>query len=108
MAIYYNLLNLPQLINVNGKGTVAYLYDAQGAKLKKTVSEPSVPMTTTDYIGGMVYSNNVLQFISHEEGRIRYKPGVQGMADTYVYDYFLKDHLGNVRMVLTDERETNA
>ena len=44
-----------------------------------------------------MYENNVLQFFAHEEGRIRKK------GNDYVFDYFLKDHLGNVRMVLTDE-----
>jgi hypothetical protein len=45
----------------------------------------------------------VLQFFAHEEGRVRYKAD----NNTYVYDYFLKDHLGNVRMVLTEEQKTD-
>ncbi len=44
-----------------------------------------------------VYKNNELQFFAHEEGRIRKK------GNDFVFDYFIKDHLGNVRMVLTDE-----
>ncbi|PVD51799.1 hypothetical protein DC498_13790 [Terrimonas sp.] len=42
---------------------------------------------------------NRLQFIGHEEGRIRFKPE----DNTFQYDYFLKDHLGNVRSVITEE-----
>ncbi|MDD2793076.1 MAG: hypothetical protein PHD73_07850 [Sediminibacterium sp.] len=41
--------------------------------------------------------------LSHEEGRIRKKGD-----SSYVYDYYIKDHLGNTRMVLTDEEQTDA
>ncbi|HRP37697.1 MAG TPA: hypothetical protein PLS50_07870 [Candidatus Dojkabacteria bacterium] len=37
------------------------------------------------------------------EGRIRYLT----TSGTPLYDYFVKDHLGNVRMVLTDEKDTS-
>src|SRR5205814_5186647 len=39
--------------------------------------------------------------LSMEEGRIRFNSG----NNTLQYDYFLKDHLGNVRMVLTEEQQ---
>jgi RHS repeat-associated protein len=57
--------------------------------------------TVTTYLGGYVYQNDTLQFFAHEEGRIRKKPD-----NSFVYDYFLKDHLGNTRTVLTDEKDT--
>jgi RHS repeat-associated protein len=38
-----------------------------------------------------------------EEGRIR----IREADKTFQYDYMLKDHLGNVRMVLTDELKTD-
>ena len=118
-GIVYNYLNLPQTITVYAtatapKGTITYTYDAAGNKLQKTVVEGS-NKTVTTYVGGFVYEGkctggatctpvDVLQFIGHEEGRIRYKPA----GGTYVYDYLLKDHLGNTRMVLTEEQETLA
>ena len=49
-----------------------------------------------------------LQFIGHEEGRIRFVQGVSPNPSRYVYDYFVKDHLGNVRMVLTEANKTDA
>lgn len=69
--------------------------------------------TTTNYLGGLVYESkltapvdannpdytNRLLFIGQEEGRIRYKAD----NNTLEYDYFIKDHLGNVRMVLSEE-----
>ena len=106
-AITYNHLNLPSQIEVkndNGtpKGTVTYIYDAAGNKLKKVVVETGRPAKTTLYIGEAVYENDTLQFIAHEEGRIRFKSEDSSLQ----WDYFLKDHLGNVRMVLTEEVKT--
>ncbi|MEY3739045.1 MAG: hypothetical protein RL544_1823, partial [Bacteroidota bacterium] len=55
--------------------------------------------TTTLYLNGVIYQNDVLQFIAHEEGRLR----INNTNNGYVYDYFLKDHLGNTRMTITDD-----
>ncbi|RFM27654.1 hypothetical protein [Deminuibacter soli] len=71
-------------------------------KLEKRVAEGS-KTTTTDYLGGFIYENNQLQFFSQEEGRIRVLRDGSGVQTGYAYDYFLKDHLGNTRTVLTDE-----
>lgn len=101
-GIVYNHLNLPSVITITGKGTITYTYDAGGNKLRKVTTDNTanpVKITTTDYMAGAIYENDLLQFIGHEEGRIR--PGVTG----FNYDYMLKDHLGNVRMVLTEEQK---
>jgi RHS repeat-associated protein len=108
-AITYNHLNLPVNIAVNNsngtpKGSIEYVYDAFGNKLKKVVHENGQPDKTTLYIGGFVYENDVLQFIPMEEGRIRFKPAGTTAA-SFELDYFVKDHLGNVRMVLTEEQK---
>ncbi|MET0463080.1 MAG: DUF6443 domain-containing protein [Chitinophagaceae bacterium] len=105
-SITYNHLNLPSVITVTGKGTISYTYDALGKKIKKetvdnTGSSPKI--TTTLYADGIVYENDALQFIGHEEGRIRLK----NPDNSFQYDYMLKDHLGNVRMVLTEEQKTD-
>jgi RHS repeat-associated protein len=108
-SIEYNHLNLPQLITVAGKGTIAYSYDAGGNKLKKVTTDNTTTtpkVTTTLYLGGLVYQNDTLQFIGHEEGRIRPKRDATHNLTGITWDYFLKDHLGNVRMVLTEETET--
>jgi RHS repeat-associated protein len=105
-GIYYNHLNLPDSIIVTGKGYIKYIYDATGNKLEKKVIEtsPSSKTTSTDYLNGFVYENNALQFFGHEEGRIRLNHFVSVASPTvYAYDYFIKDHLGNTRVVLTDE-----
>ena len=107
-SITYNHLNLPQRILLKGKGIIDYTYDATGAKLRKQVTDSTgnpVKVTTTDYMGGLVYEQDSLQFIGHEEGRIRavFKTG---QAVRYFYDYFEKDHLGNTRLVLTEQPDS--
>ena len=107
-GIVYNHLNLPQTITITGKGTISYQYDAAGNKLKKTVADLTVnpsKVTTTDYMsGGLVYENDTLQLLAHEEGRIR-TVFESGQPLQYVYDYFVKDHLGNIRVVLTEQTD---
>jgi RHS repeat-associated protein len=112
------------------KGTITYIYDAAGNKLEKRVHDnanTTNPDKTTTYIGGFVYDDNHLQFLAMEEGRIRIRTetvvigrypcdpdvldpnscqgdlNIYGTHTTLFYDYFIKDHLGNVRVVLTDE-----
>lgn len=123
-AINYNHLNLPQNITITGKGTITYTYDAAGTKLKKVTVDTTInpsKTTTTYYVAGFVYEQIntdtiALQFFAHEEGRIRKRipitPEEIELAagnnfDFYWFDYFIKDHLGNVRMVLTDEQKTD-
>ena len=104
---------------------IQYIYDATGNKLKKITKDSSnigkTLTITTTYIGQFVYESkstepadadhpdytDLLLFFGHEEGRVRYKPSVSTIAPSFVYDYFLKDHLGNVRAVLTDEDQTD-
>jgi RHS repeat-associated protein len=132
-AITYNQLNLPWQIKVDdgNKGTITYVYDAEGTKLQKIVFEKGATVvynnsnviseisTTTSYVGGMVYESKAystgslsslnytdrLQFIGQEEGRIRYIAADGTTPAKYEYDYFVKDHLGNVRLVLTEEQK---
>jgi RHS repeat-associated protein len=111
-SITYNYLNLPSVITVTGKGSITYTYDASGNKLQKTTVDNTVSpskTTNTAYISGFVYQNDTLQFLPDEEGRIRwalhkYMNGTSGYG--FEYDFFLKDHLGNTRMVLTQEKDT--
>ena len=69
---------------------------------KQTVDYTNGTTKTTLYIDGLVYENDVLQFIAQEEGRIRVNSSLTG----YVFDYYLKDQLGNTRMTITDDNAT--
>ncbi|MEX0273785.1 MAG: DUF6443 domain-containing protein, partial [Flavobacteriaceae bacterium] len=94
-SISYNHLGLPTKVTINSSdgGTVDYVYDADGVKLRKVVSTGS----TVDYAGNYIYENGVLQFFDHEEGYVT--PNGSGGFD-YVYQYL--DHLGNIRLSYTD------
>ncbi|WP_436488155.1 DUF6443 domain-containing protein [Chitinophaga sp. ARDCPP14] len=107
VAIRYNHLNLPDSIAITSKGIIKYQYDATGNKLRKIVIDNTLTpakTTTTDYINGFVYQNDTLQFLSHEEGRVR-TVFQSGQLPAFKYDYFVKDHLGNIRMVLTEQSD---
>ncbi|WP_343745154.1 DUF6443 domain-containing protein [Chitinophaga sp.] len=109
-GIVYNHLNLPETIQVDKKGTIQFVYDAGGTKLRKIVTDNTdgtPKKTITDYMLGFAYENDTLRFYSQEAGRSRmvYK---QGQPSKQVYDYFIKDHLGNVRMILTEQSDLNA
>ncbi|SFW89375.1 DUF6443 domain-containing protein [Chitinophaga sancti] len=103
----YNFLNLPELITFTGKGTIQNVYDANGLKLKTIVTDNTVSpavVTTTDYITGAIYKNDVPVSVDHETGRIR--AIVQnGQTTGWTYDYFEKDYQGNIRMVLTEQTD---
>ncbi|MBX3238282.1 MAG: hypothetical protein KIT80_05815 [Chitinophagaceae bacterium] len=79
--------------------------------------------TTSSYVDGIVYESKAysnstlntalgytdkLQLTAHEEGRIRplfNNAATPNVPTGFAYDYFLKDHLGNTRMVLTEEQK---
>jgi RHS repeat-associated protein len=104
-AIAYNHLNLPQQV-AKGSEKIVYTYDATGRKLVQQVYNAGNTVTkTTDYVGEYVYENDALQFINHEEGRIT-KDNTSGIFS--VYQYHLKDHLGNVRVTFTTKDETET
>jgi RHS repeat-associated protein len=96
---YEPLVNKPNEVdNMNSNEFARYLYDGNGNKLRKTTGSGVTILSTTEYIGAAVYVNNSLSFISQPEGRIRYKAS---SPTPYMYDYFIKDHLGSTRAVVT-------
>ncbi|MBY0067111.1 MULTISPECIES: DUF6443 domain-containing protein [Empedobacter] len=99
-AITYNFLNLPTEVLWNASKKINYTYDASGVKLRKVVTDGAT-VTTTDYLGGFQYQNNVLQFFPTAEGYVNV---TDGTAFNYVYNY--TDHLGNVR--LSYQKELNG
>lgn len=122
-SITYTGQNKVRIVTIPGKGTITYWYDGQYVKKQKNIVDNSVAgktiTRTTDYLGDLVFESkvtspvdptdfqNVLQFITHEEGRVRFVPAEGSNAAKFAYDYFLKDHLGNVRMVVTDETKSD-
>ncbi|MBK9486951.1 MAG: hypothetical protein IPO01_17750 [Chitinophagaceae bacterium] len=118
-GIRYNYLNLPDYVNfvinlgdVYGpeKGNIAYTYDALGNKLRKTVTDntttPNPTISITNYLGSFMFGGDFgggsLHQVATEEGRIRLATQPNNTL-AYEYDWFVKDHLGNTRMVLTEQ-----
>jgi RHS repeat-associated protein len=100
-SITYNMLGKAQVITYSGTPTktVTYTYDAAGNKLKVATLANSVT-TTTDYVGGFVYTNNALGFFSSPEGRV-----VKNGAN-YEYQYAIADHQGNTRVLFSSVAPT--
>ncbi|MBL0112549.1 MAG: RHS repeat-associated core domain-containing protein [Saprospiraceae bacterium] len=84
-------MNLPTKFT-QGANTIEIQYDASGKKLKKILSGG----TTKSYIGSFEYVGTAVEALYHSEGRARNNSG------TYVYEYVIKDHLGNSRVMFTN------
>jgi RHS repeat-associated protein len=97
-----NHLNLPQQIEVTNSSLneINYLYAADGTKLKKQTKTDHAVGTTMDYVGNVVYEDGQISYILTSEGRL-----LPDSDSTFGYQYFLKDHLGNNR-VLFDQSGT--
>ena len=111
-SILYNHLNLPNRITNNNptilngiEWRLKYRYSATGEKLMKDKQtnfqfDPFNPTSEkTYYFSNFEYDNTMnLTQIHTDEGRIRINSD-----GSYAYDYYLKDHLGNTRVVFSDE-----
>lgn len=130
LILYDMYFNLPRHIIVDlttaweHYGDVYYYYDGLGKKIKKIIAEgteSTINTKVTQYVGDFVYEGaggeeifsvpaNTLQYFMQEEGRVRFKPGIpeEGIPAAFAFDYFIKDHLGNVRMILTEDQQTDS
>ena len=100
-GITYNFLNLPNVVTFSDGSTITYTYGADGTKLR-TVHKIGSTTTTTDYCGNVIYENGVQKLLLTEEGYIT-------LSDSK-YHYYLKDHQGNNRVVISQSgtvEETN-
>lgn len=97
MDVPHNHLNLPSKFEFNTANKIELLYDGQGNKLRKTVTESGVVKLTQDYLDGIELKNNAVEAVYNEEGR------AFNNAGTYRYEFLLRDHLGNTRVVFTDK-----
>ncbi len=89
-TIEYNYLNLPKKLIGNNNETIEYIYSANGQKLAKK----SPTGVITNYDGNFVYEAGALKYILHGEGM------VDMATSTPQYQYYMKDHLGNTRVMV--------
>lgn len=94
--IAYNHLNLATSMQMDG-GTnrLDWLYIATGQKLRKTSTSAGVPFVK-DYVGIFEYTNNSLESIRTDAGRVVYD------GTGFSYEYVIKDHQGNSRITFSD------
>jgi hypothetical protein len=92
--IQYNLLNLPQTVQLSGGRSIQNTYTSGGRKLK-TVTTDNTEYTdgTKTYNGNLVFDKNgELEYILFDEGRILHNNG------NFTFECHLKDHLGSTRV----------
>ncbi|MEO9966197.1 MAG: DUF6443 domain-containing protein [Reichenbachiella sp.] len=106
-AITYNHINQPTKVTYDANKYMEYTYAASGAKVAQTVVENGVT-SVTDYLGGFLYKDDVLQIISHSQGRIVAEYDEAQVFQGYEYQYHLTDHLGNVRVTFKTEIDTDV
>jgi RHS repeat-associated protein len=93
-SITYNHLNLPKVITFTGSNRrIEYQYNAEGMKVQQ-INRDGSTVTTLNYIGEFVLEGSAMSYILHEEGRAAFESGA------FQYEFFIKDHLGNVRQVV--------
>ncbi len=72
-----------------------FTYNAGGTLLQKRYVRDSLVIDLVDYLGNIeIRDSNVILY--HEDGRIR------KVGSSWKYDYYIKDHLGNIRVVFED------
>ena len=108
VQVAYNELNLPNRITTQNIDNF-YTYDAMGNKLRRnfTLQNSTLPAsidydTTRYYVDGMEFvgSTPCLDVVMFSEGYID--------SSLQTYNYFLKDHLGNTRKVISKNINTNT
>ncbi len=96
--VQYTHLNLSKEVTFENGDQIKYLYTFGGRKLKKQYFSGGNLMYTYDYSGSVTYKNSMVEQIKTEEGRLL--PNTTG--DGFTPEYFLRDHLGNVRVVFSN------
>jgi RHS repeat-associated protein len=103
LTFQYNTIGLTKKVSKAGETEeVLFTYDATGRKLRKQVGGK-----TWYYVNGVEYyddgSGIKLIQIANETGCVRPKPADANNTAAFVYDYYITDHLGNIRVIFTDE-----
>ncbi len=98
-SVTYNHLNQPVEMELSAGGEIRHTYDGSGRRLSTYFSDGTNDWTRT-YIGNMVFLDGELEYYLHREGRVYFEGGA-----TQQPEYFIRDHLGNVRVVVYDEND---
>jgi RHS repeat-associated protein len=95
--VSYNYLHKPTIVMMTpSSNRIAYSYDATGNKVQERSTVNGV-VKVTDYIGNFVYEDNVAKYAITGEGRTTFDITT---AQPIKEEFFVKDHLDNVRSVV--------
>jgi RHS repeat-associated protein len=108
-SVTYNYLNLPERIVIDLPNTtddkiVEYTYDASGYVLKKVYWKGSTLVRTVDYANGIQYYDQKLGIVFTPGGRAT----LNRLDGKFEYEYFIKDHLSNTRVVFGNVHGTDV
>ncbi len=99
-SVQYNCLNLPKKIYFTNRNVMEYVYNTDGELVQmsaRTLHQLPLPrLDTKYYAGNAVYLLGHLSKLLTDEGYVTFTSG-----GTPVFHYYLRDHLGNVRVVFT-------
>jgi RHS repeat-associated protein len=99
--IVYNYMGLEERIEFGPNQRIENSFDAEGMKLSQKLVSGSNAVVT-DYMGGLIYKDDVLNSISHDEGFVKITNGLQR------YQFIIADHLGNTRVIIERIDESTA
>ncbi|SHI02911.1 RHS repeat-associated core domain-containing protein [Chryseolinea serpens] len=106
---YNPYLNLTETVEKETGEKVEHVYTAGGIKLGYKIYEPGTSTVSKryDYVGPLVYENDTLRYIRHEEGKVVVP--LPGAADASLeYQYELKDLQDNIRVTFTTQEKTTV
>ena len=93
-SIRYNLLNLPSKTTFSDGGYINYQYSASGMKQMVSGYAPGQGYKSQFYLGNYVYSSGTVKQLLVDGGYVTFS------GTTPQYHFYVKDHLGNNRMVV--------
>ena len=93
LQIQYNLLNLPSKTTFSD-GYINYQYSASGMKQMVSGYAPGQGYKSQFYLGNYVYSSGTVKQLLVDGGYVTFS------GTTPQYHFYVKDHLGNNRMVV--------
>lgn len=104
LSMIYSYHDMPLQLNTpNGK--VQNYYTASGMKIKSVLLPNNMTLsdgpTITNYFDNIEYENSEVKAVYFDEGR-----AVTSKEGNYI-EYFLKDHLGNTRVRISDKDQNN-